>query len=322
MAESAFQKTQIVDSNGDIVDSFSGGGGGGGGGDASATNQLTEIEKLTSIDNKLVTSTSSPTGTENVPIFRTIPSGTQAISGNVGITGSVAVTGTFWQTTQPISAVSLPLPTNAASQSDIQAVRDRLPSTLGAKTGANSLSIVPATDTSFLLGTGNNFIGRTGIRGFRATASFTRPSDTAQYTRNDAITDSTSTPTVRSFDMSTYGAVNAGFYCITNARVISSINQSILPLINVVLFNQSFTATSDNAQLSVDDATAQSGGVIIPCTNTYNLGANSRCVSDPGTWIGQLNTSSTILYFTLQAANDYIPGNAEQFHVVLDGYLL
>ena len=38
--------------------------------------------------------------------------GTPAVS----VSGSVAVTGTFWQATQPVSAASLPLPTNAAQE--------------------------------------------------------------------------------------------------------------------------------------------------------------------------------------------------------------
>lgn len=46
------------------------------------------------------------------------------------VQGSVAVTGVFWQATQPVSAVSLPLPTGAATDSMVQAVRDRLPAAL------------------------------------------------------------------------------------------------------------------------------------------------------------------------------------------------
>lgn len=40
-------------------------------------------------------------------------------SGTVSVSGSVAVTGTFWQATQPVSAVSLPLPTGAAQDATL-----------------------------------------------------------------------------------------------------------------------------------------------------------------------------------------------------------
>lgn len=36
----------------------------------------------------------------------------------VSVSGSVAVTGTFWQSTQPVSAASLPLPSGAATSSN------------------------------------------------------------------------------------------------------------------------------------------------------------------------------------------------------------
>lgn len=41
------------------------------------------------------------------------------VTGSVAISGSVAVTGTFFQATQPISAVSLPLPTGAATETTL-----------------------------------------------------------------------------------------------------------------------------------------------------------------------------------------------------------
>lgn len=167
-----------------------------------------------------------------------------------------------------------------------------------------------------------NAIHREGVQGFKASVNFTRPSDTTAYTIADAITNSTSAPVVLSYDLATFGATKGGFICVTNARVISSIAQGTLPQINVVIFPTTFTATNDNSALSVADATAITGGVIIPCLNTYTLGANSRCVSDSGMWVLQLADSSSTIYVTLQAANAYTPGNAEVFYVILEGYVL
>ena len=79
-------------------------------------------------------SNASPT-TEYGLVVRNIPSGTQPVSGtvaatqsgvwNIGtltsITNPVAVTGTFFQATQPVSAVALPLPTGATTLAEQQA---------------------------------------------------------------------------------------------------------------------------------------------------------------------------------------------------------
>lgn len=192
----------------------------------------------------------------------------------------------------------------------------------GTQTTSNSLAINPASDASFVVGAGTNFIGRSGVRTFRAAANFTRPADTTAYAVNDAITNSTSSPTVLSADLASFGGANNGFICITNARVISDAAQSTLPLANVIIFNQTFTATNDNSALSITDAVAQTGGIVIPCLNTYNLGANSRCVSDNGQWIMQLGAASTSIFFTLQAANAYTPVSGERFDVVIDGFVL
>lgn len=43
---------------------------------------------------------------------------------------AIPVTGTFWQTTQPVSVASLPLPTGAATESTLSALSGKLPSTL------------------------------------------------------------------------------------------------------------------------------------------------------------------------------------------------
>ncbi|BAY64995.1 hypothetical protein NIES22_50960 [Calothrix brevissima NIES-22] len=131
----------IVDSAGNAA---SLGGSGGGSGDASATNQLTQIDKLTNIDTDLGSAgdsaATSDTGSFSIiSLIKRILSTKlpNLVSNRIPVDGSGV--------TQPISASSLPLPTNAASQSDVLAVRDRLMptsgtsvySTLGTSAGAN-----------------------------------------------------------------------------------------------------------------------------------------------------------------------------------------
>jgi hypothetical protein len=158
-----------------------------------------------------------------------------------------------------------------------------------------------------------------GLTGFKILQSFARPSDGNAYAALDAITNSTSSPAIMSQDLSAQGAVAGKFFVITNARIVSSGAASAINC-NVILFPASFTATNDNSALSIDDTTAALGGIVIPCSNFYNLGANSRCVSDPGWWEGQLGTASTTLYFCLQAISAFTPVSGETYTVILEGF--
>jgi hypothetical protein len=189
------------------------------------------------------------------------------------------------------------------------------------------LTSIKATDgikkITDALPAGTNLIGKTGAKSFKVSANFTRPSDNNIYAENDAITNSTSSPAIMSFDLSSFGATNGQFFCITNARVISSVKPTALALnANIWMFNVTFSATNDNAEFSIDDSTVETGGIVIPCFNTYQTALNHRCVSDSGQWLGQLATNATMLYFALQASNAYTPQSGEVIYVVLEGVLL
>jgi hypothetical protein len=83
----------------------------------------------------------TPAGTEYGLITRNIPSGTQAVSG------------TFWQTTQPISVATLPLPSGASTEATLgsrladSTFTGRIP-TNGQKAMTGSLPVVLASDQS------------------------------------------------------------------------------------------------------------------------------------------------------------------------------
>ena len=171
-----------------------------------------------------------------------------------------------------------------------------------------------------LLGNSNGFIGRSGAKAFKISGSITRPSNTTQYAINDAITDNSTT--IMNFDLSSFGATNGQFFAIINARVISSVKASTPVNSNIWIMKQTFNATNDNDEFSIDDATAQTGGIVIPCLNTYSTAVNHRAVSDPGQWLGQLAANDTKLYFALQSANTYTPTSGERFDIVIEGLLL
>ena len=96
--------------------------------------------------------------------------GTVPISGNVGILGTVPVSGTFWQATQPISAVALPLPTGAAT-SAAQTNGSQQTQVVG-----NSL-VDPNNSTTVPLGAGATFLGiATDLTGY-ASVTYSMASD-------------------------------------------------------------------------------------------------------------------------------------------------
>lgn len=84
--------------------------------------------------------------------------------------------------TQPISAVSLPLPTGAATEATLSAISAQLPSTLGQKTMANSFAVVIASDQSAIPVTFTPTATVEVIDFKKATAIAAAASDTHSYT--------------------------------------------------------------------------------------------------------------------------------------------
>jgi len=155
------------------------------------------------------------------------------------------------------------------------------------------------------------------VKSFRATASFTRPGDTNAYSQYDAISNSTSAPAIMTLAIS--GAAAGDFVDIRNVRVNTSSKPTGTKLTaNVFLAKQTFTATNDNAELSVDD-TAAAGGAWVSLANQYQTALNFRVSSDPVQMLVQLEAAS--LYAALQANNAWAPGNADVITLTVEGFL-
>lgn len=152
---SGAQKTQIVDAGGEQVTVTSGRL------DVNASPSGTQDINITQIGGNVVT-TSLPVSATNLDIRDLTFAGDKVdVSNSTG----VGVTGTFWQATQPISAVSLPLPTGAATELTLNSaatvlgnietvISGTLSTSLDAATligqdiMANSLPVVLASDQS------------------------------------------------------------------------------------------------------------------------------------------------------------------------------
>ncbi len=124
------------------------------------TNLNNKIPLFTSVSNRLIVDGSQVTqpisGTVNTGLLQPLTNTELRASAiNVNLTNSsIPVTGTFWQAIQPISVTTLPLPTNAATESTLVSVNNELSII---KTNSNTIT-TQLTSTNTKLDTSNTFL--------------------------------------------------------------------------------------------------------------------------------------------------------------------
>jgi len=163
---------------------------------------------------------------------------------------------------------------------------------------------------------GTNNIGKTGYTLKKSSTSFVRPSDTTTYTVGDAVTNSTSAPTVFELDMASIGAVAGQSLEIRKIAIISNAKQALLPLFNVYLSSTTFTATNDNSALSIDDTTMEAGGAWFNCDIQNSTALNSRVAQMNVNAPMVLAPADTKFYGAIQANNAYVPVSGEKFTII------
>lgn len=175
----------------------------------------------------------------------------------------------------------------------------------------NAKSIV-----STALPSGTNQIGKTGYTLKKAIATVTRPTEATpvQYTVGDAI--SAATPVVFQLDLGAIGAVNGQAIEIRKVAIVSSAKQTSLPFINVYLSSTTFSATTDNLALDIDDTTMEAGGAWINCEEQSYTASNSRVAKTNVNCPMVLASNDTKFYGALQVANSYTPVSAEKFTII------
>lgn len=152
------------------------------------------------------------------------------------------------------------------------------------------------------------------------TGWFTRPGDTTTYAQYDAITDSTSAPTTLVLTPD-WNVPKGARLDIRTVAVNTGTKPSGTKLnANAMIYNATFTATNDNAELSIDDTTGIAG-VYIKCVNQFQTALNYRVVSDCGSWLMKLADNGNSLYAALQADTAWAPGNADRIDVTVRAYL-
>ncbi|MER9883092.1 hypothetical protein [Mesorhizobium sp. M0118] len=171
-----------------------------------------------------------------------------------------------------------------------------------------------------LLGTGNGSLasilaallivpvrGNDGI--VTVTVDVTRPADTTAYAVNDAISDSTSAPTVGGFTFA--NAVRAsGKTAILTDLIITSSNPAATALQGeVYIFDTAFTAINDNAAFGVSDAEIKTLVAKIPFAMA--VGTNNNHVHVQNLGIALTAVGGRDFRFGVKVLNAYVPANAE-----------
>lgn len=154
-----------------------------------------------------------------------------------------------------------------------------------------------------------------GYKLVKVSATVTRPADTTAYAVGDAISNSTTAPVPFTLDLTDY--INGGGSIeIRKLAIVSSAKQSTLPLFNVFVCPETFTATNDNAALDISDTIQENGGGWLACDVQNSTVSNSRCayVGIPVPMV--MTSTGQKLYGTIQAANAYTPVSGEKFTII------
>ncbi len=164
---------------------------------------------------------------------------------------------------------------------------------------------------------GSSISGGGGGARVAVNASFTRPADVTAYAAGDAVTNSTSAPTVITF--TNCAAANAGSGIIIGATLIDSASQATKGIFELWLFDTTITPDNDNAVFTPTDAELATLVGVIPFDISYvgdaTLGAGGNAVYTASILNLPFVTGagSRDLFGVIVARNAYTPVSAEVF---------
>lgn len=180
---------------------------------------------------------------------------------------------------------------------------------------ANTQRVVLATDVA--LPAGSNFLGSFGGNlGAEIAATFTRPSDTTAYAAKDAVSNSTSSPTILTF--TSMARISGGSGYITKARLYT--NQSTnVSLFRLHLYNSSITAINDNAAFTILDTNAAThvGAIDFPVLQTEGSGSDVAYGVNSSIYIPFVTSGSANLFGLLEVLTAFTPASAQTFKIYL-----
>ncbi|MER9768861.1 hypothetical protein NKJ09_22675 [Mesorhizobium sp. M0189] len=189
-----------------------------------------------------------------------------------------------------------------ATQTTLAALLAAHPAALGQGTMAQSLRVVLPSDQSALS-------ARSAEGIVTATVDVTRPADTTTYAVNDALSDSTSSPTVGGFTFASCVRA-AGKTCILSDLIVTSSNPAPTALQGEIhIYDSAVTAINDNAAFAVSDAEIKTLVAKVPFVMT--VGTNNNHVHVQNLGIALTAVGSRDFRFLVKVLNAYVPANGE-----------
>lgn len=244
-------------------------------------------------------------------------------SGSIGVTGSVATTSADGAN----AALGTTTDADASGNGSLIAILKRLrtllngglPAALGAGGGLKVDGSGTALPVSF--GASESHLGEMGGRTITIGAEFTRPADTTAYAPKDAVSDSTSAPTVLTF--TDLARINGGSGYMTKVRVVT--NQSANnATFRLWLFNAAPTAINDNAAFTLlwTNRATRLGYIDIGPLSTEGTGSDSaEGQNDTARLAFVAGGATRHLYGLLESLSSFTPASAQQFRVELSAEL-
>lgn len=145
----------------------------------------------------------------------------------------------------------------------------------------------------------------------------TRPADTTAYAANDALSNSTSSPTTGGFTLSSICRKSGGSVLITDMIVTTSNDPATTLQGEIFLFNQSVTAINDNAAFAVSDSEIKTCVAKVPFV-LEDVGNNGFYHAQNLNILATASGSAD-LRFLVRVKNAYTPASSEVITVIFKG---
>ena len=179
----------------------------------------------------------------------------------------------------------------------------------------NKVSI--GTDGTVTAAASENHIGEVGTNGVIIGVELIRPADTTAYAVNDAVSNSTSAPTVLTFTNLARANAKSGY--LVKARLITDQKANVAQF-RLHLFHTTTTAINDNAAYALLYANKDKavGYIDFNSMTTEDATASDAAFS---MWTGQLHfvcdSASRTLYGLLETKTAFTPASGQKFYVEL-----
>lgn len=204
--------------------------------------------------------------------------------------------------TLAVSAASLPLPAGAATAAKQPAL---------GTAGAASADVITvqgvAAGTALAVAAG----GYTAL----SAVEFVRPADVTAYSLNDAISDSTTAPTVLTFTNASRAAGGSGY--VVRARLMTDQSANVAAY-RLHLFRATATAINDNAAYTnlIANRANYLGYIDFPAATTEGTGSDSANSQNLDTRLAFVATG-TSLFGLLQTKTAFTPASGQRYYVEL-----